>query len=241
MDLMNIYALAWRMNLHTPCKHDTTMTHLTNLVSFIITEAEKHFNKKQVADIILAMLTSALWHKGYYRMDRTTPYVIHPLEVIALLFTCEVHDYKLTIATILHDVVEDETDRRLRYNKRKFITLTFGGAVRDIVELVTKSRHPHKRKLFFPLLTAEKRVAVAFRGMLLKLADCAENTKTFGVFDEKKREEKIAEVKREYPPLFEKTIKRIRRLSVSKERKGLLSGVAKKLYEQIVRNISQYE
>jgi hypothetical protein len=242
MNTMDIYALVWRINLHTPCYSKETMVRLTQLVSYIVAEVELHFTNDQAKKIFSDMTTSAFWHKGYYRKDKQrTPYIVHPFEVVELLFILGIFDYKLTVATIYHDNVEDEKDKDKRYRKRQFITKNSGPAIRDIVELVTKSKRPHERTKFFSRIRAEKRVAIAMRSCILKLADCAKNTETFYVFTGEKLKSKLEVVRREYLLLAEKAHRCIKKLSTTDEKKEFLHKVTDKLYEMIQKNISKYK
>jgi hypothetical protein len=241
METMDIYALVWRMNLYTPCFDKETMTRFTLLTTYIIREVENHFTKDQAAKIILDMSTSAVWHKGYYRKDGRTPYIFHPFEIVELLFILGLFDYKLTAAAIYHDNVEDEKDKDKRYRKRQFITKNSGPAVRDIVELVTKSKRLHEKVLFFRRLREEKRAALATRACILKLADCAKNTETFDVFIGDHLKRKVAEVRKEYPSLAKKAHQSIKKLSAAQPKKKFLHRITEKLFEKIMHNISTYE
>lgn len=217
MNELMLGGLVWAVNFPTNCGNRQTFNRLYELVAFIVKESEKHFTKPQIELIILAMKLSAEWHGGFYRKDhdgKTTPYIIHPLEVVETLLMLGIYDFKLIIAAILHDVVEDESDKNKRYRKRNLITKTFGSTVRDVVELVTKAREEWKKKLFFPRLLGEKRIHIAWRGKVLKLVDSETNGRTYEVFapNPKKLEEKIAENDREYPPVAESLARDINKL-----------------------------
>jgi (p)ppGpp synthase/HD superfamily hydrolase len=193
------------MNNLTPCKRSEILDRLEYLLMTIIRESEKHFSPSQFQKILLAIRLSAQWHQGVYRLDEVTPYIVHPLEVAAILLARGVYDFKLIIATILHDAVEDEENKDKRHRYRKTILLEFHSTVREIVELVTKGRLPWEKALFFTWLLAERRIHIAWRAKLLKLADCLANAQTFDVFDRLpnlgKKAKKISGVKAEYPPI----------------------------------------
>ncbi len=246
METMDIYALVWGINLHTPCHDKETLKRLLQLTAYIVEKAEKHFTKNQAKKITANMTTSAFWHKGYYRKDvQKTPYIVHQFEVAALPFELGLYDYKLTVAAIYHDNLEDEKDKGKRYRKRKFITKNSGPAIRDIVELVTKSKRPHEKALFFVRIRNEKRLALAVRAGILKLSDCAKNTETFDVFSDvlngEYLKEKIRVVRREYPLLAEKVHQNIEKLSVTGAKKKLLHEVTTTLLERILKNVSVYD
>ncbi len=204
MDAMALYALIWAINIFTPCKRRAEFDRLTELVTFIVRESEKHFSKHQVALIVLAMMTSAKWHGGVYRDDGITPYIIHPFEVVEALFKIGIYDFELTLATIYHDVVEDEKDNSRRWRKRQTITKKHGNIVRGTVELVTKAQktEPKKRAAFFHHLRTARRIQEAWRAQILKLVDAETNARTYEeVFDTAKVSEKVEENDREYPPV----------------------------------------
>lgn len=60
-------------------------------------------------DIISRALHLALEkHRGQYRLDGKTPYIIHPIRVFFMLIEkLKIHDEKVLSAALLHDVIED--------------------------------------------------------------------------------------------------------------------------------------
>jgi (p)ppGpp synthase/HD superfamily hydrolase len=92
---MALHGFVWGVNLFTPCHNEKTFTHLLRLITYIIGVSELHFNRQQGGQVKLAIQLSAEWHKGYYRKDDVTPYLIHPLEVAALLLLLGVYDFKI--------------------------------------------------------------------------------------------------------------------------------------------------
>jgi (p)ppGpp synthase/HD superfamily hydrolase len=212
MDQMSIWALLWGINIFTPCRERATFVHLEYLITTIIKRSEEHFSSAQVERIICAMKLSAQWHAGIYRLDGTTPYIMHPLEVVIILMNRGVYDLKLIIATILHDVVEDAKDKNKRYRYRQTILLEFRSTVRAVVELVTKGQKPWEKEQFFTFLHSERRLKVSWRAKLLKLGDCLANAQTFDIFEKEKRKKKIAEVLRNYPQLADSLNHDLRKL-----------------------------
>lgn len=212
MDQMSIWALLWGINIFTPCRERRTFDQLDYLVTTIVKRAEEHFSPAQVERIVLAMKLSAQWHEGIYRLDETTPYILHPLEVVVIFMNRGIYDLKLIIATILHDVVEDAKDKDRRYRYRQIILNEFRSTVRAVVELVTKGQKPWEKEQFFMFLLTERRLKVAWRAKLLKLGDCLANAQTFDVFEKEKRKKKVVEVLRNYPPLAESLTCDLRKL-----------------------------
>lgn len=242
MDSMAILGLAWSVNLFTECKTPEVSTHLTELIVKIIKHSESRFSKKQQRLVIEAIKLSAEWHKGIYRKCGIIPYVVHPLEVALFIFESGIFDFHLTIAAILHDVVEDEKNPQKRYLRRKKITKLFGSTVRRVVELLTKSRRIHERRVYFEKMRFEKRVYVLMRALFAKMADCAKNTETFDVFDKKRRDEKIEEILWEYPLLLDVLVKAINdnKLRLAPRKKNNLKKVAGRMMAIIAINLSRY-
>lgn len=226
------------VNLFTTCKNEKTFTRLFRLIAYIIRMSELHFNRQQVDQVRLAIQLSAEWHKGYYRKDHATPYLIHPLEVAALLLLLGVYDFKLIVASIIHDTVEDEKDPTRRYRKRKMITREFGSTIRAVVEVATKGREPWKKALYYSLILAEKRNSIAWRVKLLKIADCACNTRTFDVFDQKKRDEKIAVIRGIYPQISASLASDLRKATPKAQ---TYQSANVQLMDKIQRNLKRYK
>jgi hypothetical protein len=240
MGKIQVHALVMGINLITPCKTRKTLAHLTMVTRKIVSYSEAHFTKAQAVLVIEALRISSEWHAGFYRKDEITPYVVHPFEATLFLFENNIFDFHLTIATILHDSVEDEDSRNKRYAKRKELKKRFGSTVYLVVELITKSRIPYKRKLFFVNIVAEKRLHVLIRAIFAKLADCAKNTETFNVFDEKRQQEKVAEVRKEYPPLLQKLVVSIKKTRLSAKKKKSLLESASNIMAIINYNLTKY-
>lgn len=61
------------------------------------------------AKVLAATTLAALAHDGQVRKYTGEPYIVHPLEVAALVTTSKNANTDVVIAAILHDVVEDTT------------------------------------------------------------------------------------------------------------------------------------
>lgn len=94
-------------------------------------------------------------HSGQVRKSTTIPYILHPLEVMQILYSMRA-DNNLLIAGVLHDTVED-TDTTLSE-----IREIFGDDVAELVasnsEDKSKSWDERKKHTIEELATAEKRV-----------------------------------------------------------------------------------
>ena len=202
VDEETVRALVSEINSHTPCLTQDQSDLMEYLITRIVRGSEKHFSPAQVRKVVLALRLSAKWHEGIRRKERNEPpYITHPFSVAVAFFNRGVYDFKLIIATILHDVVEDAKNKDARYRYRKTIRVEFGSTVLAIVDLVTKGRQPWEKAQFFTLLVRDKRPGIAWRARLLKLGDCAHNAESFDVFEPNRRLEKIQEVRKEYPPV----------------------------------------
>lgn len=232
MDKQSAQALLGEINDFTPCLERRTLDHLEYLIEAIVTRSEDHFSRAQVGRIVLAMRLSAKWHENIYRLDGTTPYILHPLEVVVIFMNRGVCDLKLIIATILHDVVEDAKDKNRRYRYRQVILTEFRSTVRGVVDLVTKGQKPWEKEQFFTFLLSERRLNVAWRAKLLKLGDCLANAQTFDVFEREKRKKKMVEVLYNYPTLAESLTRDLRKLVKTKSLPAFP-------YERIASNLMQ--
>jgi (p)ppGpp synthase/HD superfamily hydrolase len=190
------------LDTNTPCiAHPTSLleaqkfTRLETLVKKILQVAKLHFSKRQQKKIIEALHYSAVSHKGIYREDKITPYFLHPLEVACILIDFGIYDFKITVAAILHDVVED-TDASL-----KEIQTCFGAGVRNIVDLMTKHPNFIRKWRYWTLMKEEPDMNCRWRVIVLKFADRIHNLMTLGVMPEEKKLKKIKETLYEFPTL----------------------------------------
>ena len=87
-------------------------------------------------DLLLAAISfAARAHQGHFRKDGETPYIAHPLRVMAvasLLFG--VTDMETLMAAVLHDTIEDtKTDH-------DDLSQQFGSRVADYVAALSKDK-----------------------------------------------------------------------------------------------------
>ena len=83
-------------------------------------------NKLEPTIIDKAIMYADIHHRGFNRKGKDIPYILHPLEVMAIISTIT-HDHELIVAGALHDLIED-TD--ITYDD---IKSEFGVRVADIV------------------------------------------------------------------------------------------------------------
>lgn len=241
MDTVYVAGLVAEINSFTPCLQQKDIQHLHLLIKFIIEESEKRFTNGQMNKVVEVMKMSAADHEGQRRDDKVTPYIVHPLEGAVRAFHLDIYDFKFLLSMIRHDAIEDEPNKDKRYRRRKAHSVKFGRTVRDTVELVTKSRLPWKRKLFFVEMFREKRIHIRWRAFLLKAIDCDINLDTYDVFLPEKQKSKAEENIREYVPLCRKLGHDLNKLvQEGKLRAKPYATLAKELEESIVRKSMRY-
>lgn len=162
-----------------------------------ITQRVRAYHPTADVDLIKrAYVYSAQAHQGQVRKSGE-PYLVHPLEVSAILAQMKLDEYAIC-AGILHDTVED-TDATYEEIER-----LFGAQVADIVAGVTK--------LGIPFNTAFEKQAENFRRMLVamakdirvilvKLADRLHNMRTLEHMRPSKQERIAEETLEIYAPL----------------------------------------
>ncbi|MEI8230591.1 MAG: HD domain-containing protein [Candidatus Peregrinibacteria bacterium] len=126
-------------------------------------------------------------HGGINRKDDDQPYLLHPINVLALLIQWHAEE-DTCIAGLLHDVIEDADDDTQRAAYRGEITKTFGGNVLDIVEGVTEQDkslpwRTRKERYLEHLQTASK------QSLLISCADRIHNTSSLLLAYRKEEEE----------------------------------------------------
>lgn len=230
-----ITALIQELDAYTPCIFETHKKRLNFLVCRILDTARHHFTNRQVKKIWECLLYSAENHKGIYRQDDVTPYLLHPLEVAVMLIEFGIFDFKLLMAAILHDVAED-SEQGVEASLKE-IRSRFGMAVECIVALMTKNpvaqkaayqelieRHislikkwydpwnltnEKKELTYYQLMKEEPNLNNRWRVLILKLIDRTHNIMTLGAMSKERQQNKIRETKDEAPEMFtvlEKTI-----------------------------------
>lgn len=202
-----IVLLVNELDSFTPCLLPTDQQKQLILVDRIITESKK-WSKAQQVKTVLALRYSAMKHKSIYRDNRLTPYFIHALEVACKAFDSGVFDFKLTVAAILHDTIEDTKGKNKKEmlakkkEARAFIQKNFGAGVYVIVDAVTKHEEPALRAEFWHFLVSVKYLPYLWRAIFLKFCDRIVNSETFHDLEDKARiEKKVSETIREFPHL----------------------------------------
>lgn len=198
----------------TPCiihagnaKEKENLRRTNYLVAVILQVADSHFSQKQKNKIVEALYYAAENHRGKYRDDGFTPYFLHVLEVVYILIKQRVLDYKVIVAAIIHDLVEDTPVTRNDVRKK------FGYAISQIVHFLTKSKDREKRKLYWSIIRSIKDRNILWRVIAIKFADRIHNMSTLRAIKEiERRKRKIEETAREFPKLYKILVSTLREL-----------------------------
>lgn len=223
---MPVYqALVLELDAYTPCilgtrtmVQENNLMRMFHLVSVILETCSRHFTQAQQAKVVDALRFSARCHAGVYRKDGTTPYFMHLLEVVKIIFEMKIFDFKITIAAILHDIVED-TDIELREIRKRF-----GSAIKNIVDLMTKHPNFGRKYRYWSLMREEPDLNCCWRVIVLKFADRIHNMMTLRALQEDKRKKKLEETRTEFPLLYRvlaSTIMKLHKKGTLKKREYL--------------------
>jgi guanosine-3',5'-bis(diphosphate) 3'-pyrophosphohydrolase len=213
--VINVHTLFEQMDSYTPClmslvpstKEEGNRLRLLFLISEIVKVSCKKFSVEQTLKIVEAMVFAAARHKGVRRADKLTPYLLHVLEVLYILIGYRVNDYKIFVATIIHDVVED-TETKLKEIRKRF-----GYAISRIVDLLTKHPNFILRMGYWWMIRTERDPTIRWRVIVIKFADRIHNLMTLtSIKDEGKRRAKIQETEEEFPRLYQTLVKTLKSL-----------------------------
>jgi (p)ppGpp synthase/HD superfamily hydrolase len=213
------YALTKELDTYTPCILDegnnpqqVNFHRLVYLIWSILKTSTEHFNKEQQEKILEALRFAATQHKGIYREDTFTPYLLHVLEVVSILIGENVFDYSCLVAAIIHDVVED-TGAKIKEIKKRF-----GSVIARIVDLLSKHKNTLVRKAYWWRMRNEWNENIRWRAIVIKFADRIHNLMTLDVMPEESKKRKIEETILEFPFMYEVLVKTLRKL----RRKGVI-------------------
>ena len=226
-ELINIQFLIKELDRFTPCvflrearRQQENFQQMTKLVVKIVLTARSHFVYERQQKVIEALLFAAEKHRGIYRKDEYTPYLLHVLEVVCILIDLGVFDYKVIVAAIIHDVVED-TDAT-----KKEVSRRFGNTIARIVELLTKHPNFIRKWGYWIFIRNERDKNIKWRVIAIKFADRIHNLMTLSSMPEQKKAAKIRETLEEFPALYKVFIKTLHQLKndgvVTKEHYMLL-------------------
>lgn len=218
------------LNAYTPCvtilgskKQEANYRKLRSLIVKILNTSKFYFKAgRQQRKIIEAIRYSAFSHKGIYRKDGFTPYLLHPLEVACILIDIGVHDFKVIVSAILHDVVEDTDATHSDVGKR------FGAGTKNIVHLMTRDDKEDDsvgHSQYYFLMKTEPDLNCKWRVILIKFTDRIHYFKTCRSIPPASRRVKAEETLLEFPELHNalaKTLFRLYEKGTLKNKKHLL-------------------
>lgn len=233
-------ALTKELDIYTPCilekgKTEQRKVHrrLLFLIEKILRVTKETFSNTQQEKLIEALKYSAKKHQGIYRKDKITPYFLHPLEVVLIILDLNILDFKIIIASILHDVVED-TDTSL-----KDISKLFGSGVRNIVDLMTKQKKETNKETYWIRIKRETDLNCKWRTIVLKYADRIHYFMTSSSVPEENKKRHVDETLLEFPKLHTElkcTLSRLHQRGTLKNKKRIdeiVLGVQKKLTHEM--------
>ncbi len=236
-----INSLVNELNSFTPGKSLDYLQRLTLGVSKII-NASSRFTKVQQTLVVFALTLAAEMHRGVYRKDKITPYFIHPVEVACIIIEYfGVIDFKIIIAAILHDVIEDKEGWKNKQVLRKKIHSKFGYTIYSIINFVTKHESTERRIRYYEIMRGIRIISIKWRAILIKIADRINNAETFKHVSEDERQRKIKETLVEFPLLeteLEKILARAYKTGKIKNKKLLT--VPRKAMDRLFMAIDPY-
>jgi GTP pyrophosphokinase len=201
MKEVEINSLVNELNSFTPGKNLNYYPRLKTAVKIII-NASSGFTKIQRVLVIYALMLAAEMHKGVYRKDKVTPYLVHPFEVASIIIVYfGIIDFKIIIAAILHDVIEDKKGLKNKQELRKRIREKFGFTVYSIIDFVTKHESVERRNKYYQIMCSIRLISVKWRTIVIKMADRINNAETFKHIEKEERKRKIEETLEEFPVL----------------------------------------
>lgn len=200
MNKHEIAILVYELDSYTPCRKTNDAKKQTLLIERIVIECSK-LTQPQQEKIIFALKLSARLHQGVYRANHITPYFLHTLEVTCVAFDFEVYDFKIIVACILHDTVEDSIGGRKKKVIRKLIQSYFGKHVYILVDAVTKHENLVLRFAFWYHLKKIVNPHLRWRAIFIKFCDRIANSETFHILEKGRRDRKLLETHREFPKL----------------------------------------
>lgn len=209
-------------------------THLSSVITTLIENLRHAFSRRQQRKLVEAIYFAAYHHKGHYRKDDVTPYIIHVLEVAEIIVEWEVRDYKIIIAAILHDTVED-TDATL-----KLIRKIFGAGIKHLVDLLSKDKK--KKHLYYIRMKKEVDLNFKWRTIVIKTADRTHYFRTSLDLPKEERDKKVLETFEEFPSLLRELMETLKRLYDKKTiRTAKHRDLARTLQHKLLQEIERRE
>lgn len=132
---------------------------------------------KNLKQTLIALAVARHFHDGQYRKDGM-PYIVHPLKVCTTLMNYGIDDDVTLAAALLHDLLEDCSDK-LPLKGRELITeYHLSQEVLDIITLLTKESglDDYELSVYF------KKIERNCQAALIKLSDRLHNSTSLYTF-----------------------------------------------------------
>lgn len=143
---------------------------------------------KNLQQTLIALTFARQLHNGQYRKDGM-PYIIHPLKVCTTLINYGISDDTVLAASLLHDVLEDCSDKLPLKGKELISDYGIHQEVIDIVTLLTKSPGLSQEELGEYFLKIRNNP----KALLVKLSDRLHNSSTIYTFSWQKMRKYVNE------------------------------------------------
>jgi (p)ppGpp synthase/HD superfamily hydrolase len=235
-------ALTKELDAYTPCilekgkvEQRKINRRLFFLIEKILTTTSVTFSKKQHERLVKALKYAAKKHQGVYRKDGITPYFLHPLEVVLIIIELNILDFKIIVAAILHDVVED-TDASL-----KDVGKNFGAGVKNIVDLVSKKKH-QDIKHFWERIRHDVDLNSKWRVIVLRFADRIHYFMTSNSVSKESMQKHLHETSTVFPSLYLELVKTLARLFErgTLKNKSRIDEIPKALKKRLLHEIQKH-
>jgi GTP pyrophosphokinase len=143
---------------------------------------------KNLRQTLIALAYARRLHDGQYRKDGK-PYIIHPLKVCTTLINYGMDDDIVLAASLLHDVIEDCSEKLPMGGKELVIEHGLSQEVLDIIKVLTKQSglDQYELSIYF------KGVRDNPRALLVKLSDRLHNSSTLYTFSLEKMRKYVNE------------------------------------------------
>lgn len=156
----------------------------------IVKEIKKYLKSFDDKKFLRAFDFAENAHRGQVRKDGTTPYIVHPVEIVKILGKLHA-DEDILVAALLHDVPEDTA-----YDIHQ-IRENFGNSVAFLVDGITKlSKVQYKHDMPKRQVESLKKLflhsAKDPRVIIIKLADRLHNMRTLHFIEEESKRARIA-------------------------------------------------
>lgn len=241
MDAKAIRLFVDNLELFTSCKSNKERKRIEHLVSYIYNCSLQNFGYDEAHEVLTAIFLSAKHHENVRRASGES-YIIHPLEVAYKFMHLGFYDFKLTIAAILHDAIEDKTNKRERRSAEREIREKFGEEILKLVLSVTKkffltkSEDLADRKNYYTTVINSN----DWRVQLLKIGDRDHNIETLNEMPLENQKRKLAETHTYFHIICSTLIMELSKNTETIDQKFRLI-IARRIVIRFKENLNKYE